>query len=274
MMHFTDQWIDGESKMAPKLPMLKPTEYNHLGISVNHFLLYKVNECLKGTQEWLFPSVCTLCGANGEPGRDLCSACAGDLPIVGTACEQCGAPLSLPGVCGSCQRRPPAFQRTVASFYYQTPIDTLIKRLKFSGDLHLARLLGGMMADSLDRAKKSVPEVIVPVPLHVKRLRERGFNQALELARPIAERLDIPLDWRHVVRTRATDPQSDLPAKLRSHNVKGAFAVASGFTPQRVAILDDVMTTGHTVNELAATLRRAGITEISVWVCARAVFGR
>jgi predicted amidophosphoribosyltransferase len=93
------------------------------------------------------------------------------------------------------------------------------------------------------------------------------------LARPIAERMAVPLDWHHVIRSRATDPQSDLPAKLRSRNVKGAFAVTAEFTGQRIVIVDDVMTTGHTVNELALALRRKGVADISVWVCARAVFG-
>ena len=204
----------------------------------------------------------------------MCRGCAGDLPVVEVACLRCGAPLPMVGVCGRCQRRPPAFDRAEAICHYRPPLDALIKRLKFNGDLHLARLLGELMADRLNGSLSMLPDVIVPVPLHIKRLRERGFNQALELARPIARRLGVALDWRHVVRLRATEPQSDLPAKQRSRNIRGAFAVEQGFTAGRVAIVDDVMTTGHTANELAATLRRAGVVDISVWVCARAVFGR
>lgn len=254
-------------------PMSKPTEYNQLNSHVNHSAPSKVNKRDKNAQECLFPTLCALCGDYGQRGRELCHACEEDLPVIKITCFQCGAPLSMPGLCGRCQQRPPAFAHTVAIFHYLPPLDVLIKRLKFKGDLHLARLLGGLMADRLDVADNILPDVIVPVPLHVRRLRERGFNQALELARPIAERLAVPLDWRHVIRTRATDPQSDLPAKLRSRNVKGAFAVAAGFTAQHVAIVDDVMTTGHTVNELALTLRRMGVANISVWICARAVFG-
>jgi len=161
----------------------------------------------------------------------------------------------------------------VAIYHYQSPLNSLIKRLKFNGDLHLARLLGTLMSDRLGQRSLEMPELIVPVPLHGERLRQRGFNQTLELARPIAARLGVALDWRHVKRCRATDTQSELPAKLRAQNVRGAFAVTPGFTARRVAIVDDVMTTGHTVNELAATLRRVGVEDISVWVCARAVFG-
>jgi ComF family protein len=254
--------------------MTKPTEYNQLGSSVNCSVLSKVNRWLTSAHEWLTPPVCTLCGKHGEQGRDLCFGCAGDLLLVKEACLQCGAPLSIAGICGRCQRHPPAYDRTTAVFQYRPPLDALIKRLKFNGDLHLARLLGGLMADALNAIDIDLPELIVPVPLHYRRLRERGFNQALELARPIAARLGVPLDWRYVLRNRATDAQTDLPAKLRSRNVKGAFTVGRGLTARHVAIMDDVMTTGHTVNELATMLRRSGVKTISVWVCARAVFER
>jgi ComF family protein len=162
----------------------------------------------------------------------------------------------------------------VAAFRYRAPLDAMVKRLKFHGDLQLARLLGTLMAERVAQSADVLPEVIVPVPLHPRRLRRRGYNQALELARPIARRLAVPLEWRQVRRVRATDPQTEVPASLRSRNVKDAFAVAPGFCARRVAIVDDVMTTGHTVNELAKALRRAGAAEISVWVCTRAVFGR
>lgn len=190
------------------------------------------------------------------------------------ACARCALPLPRAGVCGRCQRRSPAFDTARAVFEYQPPLDALVKRLKFHGDLHFARLLGELMAEDLAEAAEPLPEVIVPVPLHAMRVRERGYNQALELARPVARRLRVPLDWRHVIRTRATDPQTDVPAGLRASNVRNAFAVLPGLEARRVAIVDDVMTTGHTLNALAKTLRGAGVREIRVWVCARTVFGR
>ena len=253
--------------------MSEPTEYSQFISSVNYPAPLEVNKRDNNAQDWLFPTVCALCGGHGQRGRELCQGCEGDLPLIEAGCLQCGVPLPMQGLCGHCQRRPPAFARAVAAFNYLPPVDALIKRLKFKGDLHLAELIGVLMADRLGAPGIPLPDVLVPVPLHSRRLRERGFNQALELARPIARRLGVPLDWRHVIRSRATDPQSDLPAKLRSRNVKGAFSVAAGFTAQRVAIVDDVMTTGHTVNELALTLRRHGVMHVSVWVCARAVFG-
>jgi ComF family protein len=252
--------------------MPKPIEYNCFDSPVNRSGGLVVNK-IREMRHCLFPTLCALCGGDGLLGRELCRGCMGDLPGIEISCYQCGAPLPVTGLCGRCQRHPPAFTRTVAVYHYRPPVDGLLKRLKFGGDLHLARLLGGLMAEHLLRSDVVLPEVVIPVPLHARRLRARGFNQALELARPIAARLAIPLDWRHVIRVRATDPQSDLPAKLRSRNVKGAFSVMGGFAARRVAIVDDVMTTGHTVNELALTLRRTGVTDISVWTCARAVFG-
>lgn len=120
---------------------------------------------------------------------------------------------------------------------------------------------------------QAFPDVIIPVPLHTSRLRERGYNQALEMARPIANLLKIPVDHRSALRTRETVAQSDLPEKLRRNNVKGAFKI-TGLQADHVAIIDDVMTTGHTVEELASEVRKAGIKKIDIWTCARASLGR
>jgi ComF family protein len=266
------QRIDGQAIKTTDRPMSKLSEYNRLSPDVNCSAAPKVNKsgCYK---EWLFPTLCALCGGPGQHGRELCSGCEADLPVIEVACYRCGAPLSLPGLCGRCQRQLPAFTRTVACFHYLPPLDALLKRLKFRDELRLARLLGELMADRLVLPHNLVPDVIVPVPLHRRRLRERGFNQALELARPIAERLSVPLNRLQVTRTRDTEPQSELPARLRSRNLKDAFTVAAEFNARHVAIVDDVMTTAHTVNELALALRRKGVVDISVWICARAVFG-
>ena len=250
--------------------MSESRDYNRSRPTVNLKLPYKVDQWLQGAQRWWLTPHCVLCGGAGEQGRDLCAACRAELPRLRCSCRGCAQPLPVGGLCGRCQRRPRRFGRAEAAFLYQAPLDALIQRLKFGRRLALARLLGELMAEAwLSARPEFSADVIVPVPLHVSRLRERGFNQALELARPLAARSGVPLDWRCAERVRPTLPQSDLPAKLRRRNIKGAFRVQGAVVGRRVAVVDDVMTSGHTVNEFAATLLRAGAAEVSVWVGAR-----
>mgnify|MGYP003393512964 CR=1 FL=1 len=196
-----------------------------------------------------------------------------------TACYQCALPLhgldAVPSpLCGRCLKDPPSYDHTLSVFRYAHPVDHLIHDLKFNRKLAIARLLGELMVQQLKKRTHSIssplPQLIIPVPLHAARLRERGYNQATELARPIAHALNIPIDYQHCQRQRATAIQSDLLASERSRNVKGVFSVAKKVPARHVAIIDDVMTTGATVAEFATTLRSAGVEKIEVWVCARA----
>lgn len=233
------------------------------------------NNIKNNIEHWLYPARCVLCAKAGEGRRDLCTACLADLPYNVFACSQCALPLTVPGtrdpICGRCQKTPPAYNHSFSLFVYAHPVDYLIQRLKFNAKLSHARLLGELMATHLKQQVEILPEVIIPVPLHRSRLRERGYNQALEIARPIASQLAIRINYRSTVRLRATSAQSDLPAKERHGNVKGAFGVVNPINARHVAIVDDVMTTGHTVQEFAAVLRRSGVEVIDTWVVARAV---
>jgi ComF family protein len=145
----------------------------------------------------------------------------------------------------------------------------LIHGFKFHKKLGLARLLGGLMAESLRDRIDVMPEALIPVPLHRLRLCERGFNQAMELARPVSRRLECSLAHDGCRRVRATEMQSLLSADARRRNVQGVFEITRRF-PGHVAIIDDVMTTGSTVAELAQALRHAGAERVDVWVLARA----
>lgn len=214
------------------------------------------------------PPVCVLCGARA-PGLDLCAACRSDLPFQDRACLRCALPLDTGEVCGRCLRQPPVFDGAVSVFNYAPPVDEMLQRLKFGRELIHARILGALMAEDLARRTVCLPQVVIPVPLHHRRLAGRGFNQALELARPIAARLGLPLDPYHCLRVRATGEQSRLGAGARRRNVQDAFRVRGGVV-RDVALVDDVMTTGHTVAAMAQALRRAGARRIVVWVCARA----
>ncbi len=222
-------------------------------------------------QDWLFPPTCLLCGDAGTAGRDLCLACFASLPFNLPACPRCALPLPFEtGIpCGYCQKHPPAYDRSLALFRYEEPVRHLIHALKFQARYSCARLMGDLLADKLVDLEEK-PGAIIPVPLHPSRYRERGYNQSLEIARTLSNRLDIPLDYQSCTRVHATQAQTELTAVQRRRNIKNAFAIAKPLTATHVAILDDVVTTGATVNELAKVLRKAGAGRIDVWACARA----
>lgn len=232
-----------------------------------------VNNGLKVIQ-WLFSGSCLLCAAPVPARQDFCPACELTLPWLADVCARCGAPVRATAAnteCGACQKRPPTFHATQALFHYAAPVDWLIRGLKYHGCLDQARVLGKLFADRLTGTPDTdVPDLILPVPLHPARLRRRGYNQSLELARPIARRLNVPLDVLGVRRVRATPPQTDLPKKARRANVRNAFRATREYSNLHVAIVDDVMTSGHTADALARCLMKAGAKKVSVWVVARA----
>lgn len=221
----------------------------------------------------LLPARCLLCGGAGAAGRDLCVGCQADLPRNNTCCARCALPLAHAAAqCGECLRREPAFSRAWAPFRYGHPLDLLEARFKFRRDLAAGRVLSELFVESARREPSlAQPQRLLCVPLHATRLRERGFNQALELAKPLASALGIPLDLHLLARTRPTAAQTGLDARARRRNLRGAFAVVEhGGIPDHVAILDDVMTTGSTLNECARVLRRAGVRRVDAWALARA----
>lgn len=175
-------------------------------------------------------------------------------------------------LCGQCQRHPPPFRRCRAVYRYEGPLPALVAGMKFHARLNLVRLLGALLAEDLLAAAEAPdwtwPDAIVPVPLHSKRLRQRGYNQALELARLVSRQLALPVEAACCRRIRSTQAQSELEERQRLSNIRGAFAVTAPL-PRHVVILDDVVTTGATVAELARTLRRNGCELVDVWALAR-----
>ena len=213
---------------------------------------------------------CVLCNA-ASGAHMLCRACYAGLPRITKACPQCAAP-SDGEICGACLKHPPAYDRAHAALDYTFPVDKLIQTLKYGHQLALAHLLGELSAVALRAMPR--PDNILPMPLHPARLRERGFNQAHEIGKVIAKSLGVALDSRLATRILNTPPQATLALGARLKNVKGAFACDHVLTNQHVALVDDVMTSGATLNELAKTLKQAGAREISVWVVARAAAHR
>lgn len=234
----------------------------------------EVNNWPRIIQEWLYPPTCLLCGDDGADRLDLCTGCLNALPRNRPACPRCGLSLphsSPPGVvCGRCQKRAPTFDHGIMPFRYEEPVRHLIHDLKFRSHVPSARLLGLLLAEELSTLKVR-PERLIPVPLHPARYRERGFNQAAEIGRVVAYRLAIPLDLETCTRSRLTRPQAELSATERRHNLRGAFRIRKPPQAHHVAILDDVVTTGSTVNELAKVLRAAGVGRVDVWAIARAL---
>lgn len=228
------------------------------------------NKYLKSLRDWLLPVNCVLCGAYTLRSHGLCMGCERSLPYVQQACPICAGPNPhAKQACGRCQRRRPHFHHTRALLHYQRPVDKMICHLKYDGELHFAHHLGKLMAARFARGA-DLPNCIVPVPLHPSRLRMRGYNQALEIARPVAKSLKIPLDVDTIRRIRPTPTQTGLPLEQRASNVRDAFVARTRFDGKRVAIIDDVMTSGHTADSLSQCLRCAGAEAVEVWVVARA----
>lgn len=240
-----------------------------------------------GVPQMLWPGRCLVCTARGSHGLDLCADCLAALPWHPHACQSCALPLPLPeastcprpgplshgvpwgpSICGSCLAQPPPLTRTHAACTYRAPLDLLLPRFKFHHDLAAGRLLAHLMARAF--ASLTRPVALVPIPLHRARLRQRGYDQSLELAGPLCRMLGVPLLDTLLIRQRDTTPQSRLDAADRHRNLHGAFAVRScASLPAHVVIVDDVMTTGATLHAAAIALRRAGVTRVDAWVAAR-----
>jgi ComF family protein len=210
----------------------------------------------------MFAGTCFLC--RGSADSLLCAACDADLPrLVGLRCPRCALESPRGEVCGRCLSDPPHYDATIAALAYEFPADTLVHSLKFRGELALAGLLGGILSDKI--APGSI-DAVVPVPLSLARLRSRGYNQAVEIARHLDRR---KLDLELCERSRDTPAQMDLPYDERRHNVRGAFTCTRALPGKRVAVVDDVMTTGATLNELALVLKKAGAAHVENWIVAR-----
>lgn len=210
---------------------------------------------------FLFGGSCFLC--RGSAGDLLCADCDADLPrLDGPLCPRCALVSPAGAVCGRCLSTSPHYDATCAALAYDFPADALVHALKFRGELALAPLLASLLASRIDHRVDHV----VPVPLSTRRLRERGYNQSVEIARHLRGSL---LDLTLCERTRDVRPQIELPYDERQRNVRGVFRCTRSLVGARIAVVDDVMTTGATLNEIARTLKAAGAAQVVNWVVAR-----
>lgn len=224
---------------------------------------------------FILPSTCLFCGYWHTSSQPICLACVKDLPILSYSCSQCAESISTfhhdNHLCGTCLRSPPPFDKTYALFPYRPPIIQLITRLKFQQQLSFATALATLFLSNLQEwyKDKSLPDLIMPIPLHHKRLQQRGFNQAHEIAKPIAKALALPLDCTGIKRIKNTSAQSQLSSAKRQENIANAFVAERSYTGMAIAVMDDVVTTGYTIREFCRVLRLNGAKSIDVWCCAR-----
>jgi ComF family protein len=241
-----------------------------------HVSINAIKPLLHKAIQWLLPMRCLLCSTKTDEPVALCARCASDLSYLENPCLRCAAQLPTPvtpALCGACSKQPPPFSVTLAPFDYASPIDYLITQLKFSNNLAAANVLAQLLLPYLQQYYQNNPpwpQVIIPVPLHRRRMYTRGFNQAVEICKPIAKHEHCMMDTALCQRVKNTTAQSSLPANQREANIKNAFHITTPYPYQHVAILDDVITTGNTVTTLAKELKNAGVMRIDVWASARA----
>lgn len=217
----------------------------------------------------LAPGLCLACGCELDNAESLCDCCGERLRRVPHPCGYCGQPNPVTGeICPACLRNPPRWQRMIAPLQYFGPTRDYLQQLKYFEAVHLAKTLCRQCLDPF-RQSWPRPEVLLPVPLHRGRLLERGYNQADEIARIWSRELAIAVDRKALTRIRATPSQSGLSAGQREHNVRHAFAYQPKHEYRHVAIVDDIVTTGSTVTEIAKTLHRAGVEFVEVWALVR-----
>lgn len=260
--------------------MIKPRTFLSTGfrILVNRFHDWREPVATPAPDEpyRLLPDLCVTCLAP-DTMNGLCQGCRQDLPSNTMACYRCGLPLTLAApaadlICGECLKRPPAFSHAFIPWCYQFPVDRMIGQYKYRGQRQLVRPL---LADFAVLAQQRMaeppgprPQLLVPAPMHRKRQRKRGFNQAADIAEALSLATGIPWDAELLRRSRATAAQSGLDRRQRLSNLKGVFEV-TGEVPAHVVLVDDVVTTGATARTLATLLQRHGAKTVEIWALAR-----
>lgn len=220
---------------------------------------------------------CLLCASHHGSEQGLCEACFASLPWHSAPqCPQCGLHTQDNSICGHCLRSPPDFDVTHTLLTYNFPADRLLQHYKYRNSLHLAQTFATLFFEK--HASKNLTfkysqshkiDLIIPMPMHHMRLKERGFNQALEIARILSKKTQIKLDYTSCKRSKHTPPQASLPLKERIKNIRGVFHCQQNMHGLNIAIIDDVMTTGASLNELAKTLKQAGASHVECWAIAR-----
>ncbi|WP_353743522.1 MULTISPECIES: ComF family protein [Legionella] len=223
------------------------------------------------TQSLRLYSMCTLCNQFHNNKMAVCVHCIEFMPQLGPACTHCAYPLPDKHlhICGHCIKKTPYFDRAFIHYIFEEPLRSLLHQFKYHDGLYLSSFLSHLIVKSLPN-DENLPQCLIPVPMHPQRIKSRGFNQAAVLVRCLAKELRLPYDLTSCQKIRNTEPQASLDGEQRQKNLRHAFTTKK--LPWRhVAIIDDLLTTGSTANELALTLKKSGVQQVDVWCCARAV---
>lgn len=228
---------------------------------------------LSKSLNFIFPKVCISCKLpTASKDHPCCDNCYQSLPFQPPSCEQCGQAFAAEqDICGQCLSKPPSYDACFCPFEYQTPISEQIRDFKYHERPEYAQRLAQLLAREIQDNRFELPDLIVPVPLHSSRLRQRGFNQSALLAKRVGKILDVPVNHKSLIKKRKTDPQAHLSLSQRSRNLKRSFSLIKPINAQSVAIVDDVVTTGSTASEIAKILKRNGVDYVQVWGIAHTV---
>lgn len=221
-------------------------------------------------RRFTIPTVCVLCHHHHFKPMSICDTCAPLFPRLENPCQYCSRPLPNNDflVCGECLRKKPAFDRVITGYRFEEPLRTLLHEFKYMNALHLRPFLVQLMLRAFD-AQAGLADCIMPIPLHTQRIQQRGFNQAAELAKLLAKKLTIPYDATICKKITNTSPQVGLNAEERRKNLRHSFT-ANASSYNYVLLVDDLITTGSTANEMAKVLKKQGVKRVDVWCCARA----
>lgn len=215
---------------------------------------------------WLAPYKCFGCNTPLSNTNTFCDACYLELPFQSNACIQCGQALAVNHEqCGHCMIKPPFYDQCFCPFEYQTPIKELICALKYNDKAEYAKTIGQLLSREVTQNEEALPDIIIPVPTHISKLRSRGFNQSALIAQQVSKELNIPLINDFVVKIKATPPQAKQSLINRQKSLNDCFKIKKNHSAQSVAIIDDVVTTGSTVNEISKVLKKNGVDYIQVW---------
>ncbi len=233
------------------------------------FTLY--NTQLKSFIQWLLPSTCQDCGQKCDSDTLFCLDCESKLPRISNGCKQCGQPIpnAHTSICGRCLSSPPHHDSCFSPFEFSRPLADHIRRLKYQDSPQTSRRLAKLFLKELDGADLMPPEALVYVPLHSRKLRSRGYNQAHQLAKAISIELEIPIIKGAIVKTKSTPDQASQTLSQRRANLIGCFKINKPIPFKHVAIIDDVITSGATVEEISKILKKNGVDYLQVWSIAR-----